>query len=126
MLSVEERKIGKSGEKSNGVGSISIVISGEVDPRLEAVRKRLMEISEIIVVLSGKGGVGKSLIASSLALILGSEWRVGLLDLDFEAPSAHVILGIGEDVSPKEDKGCLLYTSPSPRDRTRSRMPSSA
>ena len=24
------------------------------------------------------------------------------------------------------DKGCLLYTSPSPRDRTRSRMPSSA
>ena len=25
-----------------------------------------------------------------------------------------------------EDKACLLYTSPSPRDRTRSRMPSSA
>ena len=25
-----------------------------------------------------------------------------------------------------EAKGCLLYTSPSPRDRTRSRMPSSA
>ena len=25
-----------------------------------------------------------------------------------------------------EDKHCLLYTSPSPRDRTRSRMPSSA
>ena len=28
--------------------------------------------------------------------------------------------------STKGDKGCLLYTSPSPRDRTRSRMPSSA
>ena len=26
----------------------------------------------------------------------------------------------------KSDKACLLYTSPSPRDRTRSRMPSSA
>ena len=26
----------------------------------------------------------------------------------------------------KEELGCLLYTSPSPRDRTRSRMPSSA
>ena len=26
----------------------------------------------------------------------------------------------------EEAKGCLLYTSPSPRDRTRSRMPSSA
>ena len=36
----------------------------------------------------------------------------------------------GDDYSPqtvKEDlKSCLLYTSPSPRDRTRSRMPSSA
>ena len=28
--------------------------------------------------------------------------------------------------APKKDIGCLLYTSPSPRDRTRSRMPSSA
>ena len=27
---------------------------------------------------------------------------------------------------PERDKFCLLYTSPSPRDRTRSRMPSSA
>ena len=29
-------------------------------------------------------------------------------------------------IPPKKGKGCLLYTSPSPRDRTRSRMPSSA
>ena len=39
---------------------------------------------------------------------------------------------VGYDVSPREPKNfpmvdtCLLYTSPSPRDRTRSRMPSSA
>ena len=26
----------------------------------------------------------------------------------------------------KQPRGCLLYTTPSPRDRTRSRMPSSA
>ena len=30
------------------------------------------------------------------------------------------------DKRTKEGKACLLYTSPSPRDRTRSRMPSSA
>ena len=30
------------------------------------------------------------------------------------------------EVFPPEERGCLLYTSPSPRDRTRSRMPSSA
>jgi len=100
---------GKRESRSKGGGEVSeaIVLSGEIDPRLEGVRNRLNEIRRIIVVLSGKGGVGKSLIASSLALILSSEWRVGLLDLDFEAPSAHVILGIGEDVSPKEDKGII-------------------
>ena len=31
-----------------------------------------------------------------------------------------------EKIAELEDKVCLLYTSPSPRDRTRSRMPSSA
>ena len=100
---------GKRESRSEGGGEVSeaIVLSGEIDPRLEGVRNRLNEIRRIIVVLSGKGGVGKSLIASSLALILSSEWRVGLLDLDFEAPSAHVILGISEDVSPKEDKGII-------------------
>ena len=33
---------------------------------------------------------------------------------------------ITKDVNENLLKGCLLYTSPSPRDRTRSRMPSSA
>ena len=33
--------------------------------------------------------------------------------------------GVGKSQG-KYDEGCLLYTSPSPRDRTRSRMPSSA
>jgi len=33
---------------------------------------------------------------------------------------------IGKVVSDGMEKSCLLYTSPSPRDRTRSRMPSSA
>ena len=31
-----------------------------------------------------------------------------------------------EDVPSMEDEACLLYTSPSPRDRQKSRMPSSA
>ena len=31
-----------------------------------------------------------------------------------------------DDKNPRMDTFCLLYTSPSPRDRTRSRMPSSA
>ena len=41
--------------------------------------------------------------------------------------NAEVLLGQWEyQVFAKGGKNCLLYTSPSPRDRTRSRMPSSA
>ena len=40
-------------------------------------------------------------------------------------PELEPELEIVDDV-PKKDRNCLLYTSPSPRDRTRSRMPSSA
>ena len=36
------------------------------------------------------------------------------------------MLVIGESLHRQRYKFCLLYTSPSPRDRTRSRMPSSA
>ena len=36
------------------------------------------------------------------------------------------LLVIGINSKEDENKTCLLYTSPSPRDRTRSRMPSSA
>ena len=34
--------------------------------------------------------------------------------------------GIGPEITKAVQEICLLYTSPSPRDRTRSRMPSSA
>ena len=37
-----------------------------------------------------------------------------------------VIDSNGDNRGMLTEKGCLLYTSPSPRDRTRSRMPSSA
>ena len=41
-----------------------------------------------------------------------------------ETPSFEISENIGSFLA--EDDSCLLYTSPSPRDRTRSRMPSSA
>lgn len=78
-----------------------------VDPRLSIVNKRLGRVENIIAVSSGKGGVGKSLIASTLALILSRMGRrVGLLDLDFTSPSTHVILNI-EGLHPKEEEGII-------------------
>ena len=77
------------------------------DPRIGIISERLQGIRSIIAVSSGKGGVGKSLIASTLALSLVKKgYRVGLFDLDFTSPSTHIILGI-EDVKPKEEKGIV-------------------
>lgn len=78
-----------------------------MDPRLNIIDYRLKNIKRLIAVSGGKGGVGKSLTASVLALILSKlGYRVGLLDLDFCGPSCHVILGI-KGVYPKEEKGIL-------------------
>ncbi len=77
------------------------------DPRLSIIDTRLEGIKRIIAVTGGKGGIGKSLTSSLLALTL-SRWgyKVGLLDLDLSAPSVHVILGI-EGVYPKEENGIV-------------------
>jgi ATP-binding protein involved in chromosome partitioning len=77
-----------------------------MDPRLSIIDKRLKNVDRIISVASGKGGVGKSLVASTLALNLSKKYRVGLLDLDFYGPSSHIILGI-KDAYPKEEKGII-------------------
>lgn len=58
-----------------------------------------------IMVLSGKGGVGKSSVAAGLALGLAERgYRVGVMDVDFHGPSIPVIFGLtGERVTGDED-----------------------
>jgi ATP-binding protein involved in chromosome partitioning len=78
-----------------------------LDPRTTVINERLSRIGRIIAVSSGKGGVGKSLVATTLALTLSRQGcKVGLFDLDFTSPSTHLILGVKE-VQPKEDKGIV-------------------
>lgn len=78
-----------------------------MDPRITVINKRLRRIGRIIAVSSGKGGVGKSLVATTFALELAQKGcRVGLFDLDFTSPSTHLIMG-AKNVLPKEDKGII-------------------
>jgi len=78
-----------------------------IDPRTSIIDERMKGISQIIAVSSGKGGVGKSLVASSLALTLARKgYKTGLFDLDFTSPSTHIILGV-EDVHPEERNGIV-------------------
>lgn len=65
-----------------------------LDPRLAAVDARLEGVDRIVAVTGGKGGIGKSFVASALALASANAGRAtGLLDLDLTSPSDHVILG---------------------------------
>lgn len=50
-------------------------------------------VKHIIAVSSGKGGVGKSTVATNLAMALGKKSRVGLLDADIYGPSVPRMLG---------------------------------
>ncbi|WP_099210053.1 Mrp/NBP35 family ATP-binding protein [Thermococcus henrietii] len=82
-----------------------------IDPREIAISARLENVKRIIPVVSGKGGVGKSLISTTLALALAEKgYKVGLLDLDFHGASDHVILGFEPKEFPEEDKGVVPPT----------------
>ncbi len=61
----------------------------------EQIRKRVKQIKHQILVLSGKGGVGKSTVAVNLAMSLALAGKsVGLLDIDIHGPSVPKMLGI--------------------------------
>ena len=61
-------------------------------------------MSEIIVVTSGKGGVGKSLVTASLARLMREKgYTVGILDADVTGPSIPKMYGIHEKARGTED-----------------------
>eukprot|EP01025_Chloroclados_australasicus_P010810 TRINITY_DN1455_c0_g1_i2.p2 TRINITY_DN1455_c0_g1~~TRINITY_DN1455_c0_g1_i2.p2 ORF type:complete len:351 (-),score=63.24 TRINITY_DN1455_c0_g1_i2:417-1469(-) len=70
------------------------------DPDIVLIQQRLAGVKNIILVLSGKGGVGKSTISAQLSFALASRGlEVGLLDIDICGPSIPRMLGLqGEEV----------------------------
>lgn len=59
------------------------------------IKERLHHITNKILVMSGKGGVGKSSVAAHLAVALaGRGYRVGLMDVDLHGPSIPRMLGL--------------------------------
>ncbi len=62
---------------------------------LERLCRRLSSIRHTVMVMSGKGGVGKSTVAANLAAALAREgYRVGVLDGDIHGPNIPMILGV--------------------------------
>jgi len=61
----------------------------------ERLRSKLSHIKHRVMVMSGKGGVGKSTVSTNLAVALASEGlSVGILDADIHGPNIPKMLGI--------------------------------
>ncbi len=65
------------------------------------IKERLSQIKNKILVMSGKGGVGKSSIAAYLSVALEKRgYRVGLMDVDLHGPSIPRLLGLQGSILP--------------------------
>lgn len=79
------------------------------------IRETLSHIKHKILVMSGKGGVGKSSVAAYLAVILaGRGFKVGLMDVDLHGPSIPRLLGLKGGVQPSfhTEKTMPVHFSP--------------
>jgi len=87
-----------------GCPNQSICASGkakEEDPAIDDIAKKLANVKKVILVLSGKGGVGKSTMSTQIALSLALDENinVGLLDIDICGPSVPRMMGLeGQEV----------------------------
>jgi ATP-binding protein involved in chromosome partitioning len=80
---------------------------GEADEG-RALRERMGRIKRKIAIISGKGGVGKSLVTANLAVALA--WRghphgVGILDADIHGPSIPKLLGMCGELLTADQEG---------------------
>ena len=82
-------------------------------PEIEelVLRDRLSHIKNKIVVLSGKGGVGKSTVAANLAMSFALKgYKTGLLDVDIHGPSIPTLFGL--EGKKLQSQGCSVLPLP--------------
>ncbi len=82
---------------------------------LNQLRARMDRVKHKVAVMSGKGGVGKSLVAVNLAAVLAAEGKkVGVLDADIHGPTVPKMLGMkGAQLESNAEGGIIAPLSPS-------------
>lgn len=80
----------------------SIAMTQQTQPKLA---ERMKDIKHTILVLSGKGGVGKSTVSAQIAFsLIKAGKKVGILDIDLCGPSIPRLVGlVGKDVKKCSD-----------------------
>ena len=90
--SEDQQKV--KGDISEVVGAIPEVTTVEVD-FVEKAPQDINQVKRVVAVMSGKGGVGKSLITGLLAIALRRQGKeVGILDADITGPSIPKMFGL--------------------------------
>ena len=77
----------------------------QITRQTQQVQDRMSGIKQKILVMSGKGGVGKSMTTVNLALALGRQgYKVGIIDVDLNGPCVPQMLGMhgkGVEITPE-------------------------
>lgn len=67
----------------------------QYEQQTQKIAERMKRVGHVILVLSGKGGVGKSTVAANLAYALAERGnRVGLMDADLHGPTIPLLTGV--------------------------------
>jgi ATP-binding protein involved in chromosome partitioning len=81
----------------------------QMEMQNKEIAETLRHIKNKILVMSGKGGVGKSSVAAYLSVSLAKKgYRVGLMDVDLHGPSIPRILGLKGDLGISGHEGKML------------------
>jgi ATP-binding protein involved in chromosome partitioning len=102
-----------------GASQVELSWDAQVSQRVIGADDPVPSVANVILVMSGKGGVGKSTVATNLTMALHrSGCRVGLLDADIYGPSIPTMMGVagrpisqdGKKIEPLQRFGVKLMS----------------